>query len=118
MNQTFKVGQILENSVRQFTKIISIKNGVYGLSGWSTKDAATKATVAFQHVNGYGLKYAGARVVGGKETPAPTTEDDSPKYTKASLKALGKDGLTALAESLGVDATGKMDVVIERILAL
>ena len=93
MTQDFKVGAILENSVRQFAKIIAVREGnIYGLSGWTTRESAEKATVAHKFVNSYGLEYAGARVVkGGTGASTKTfksdtddTGNDQPVAPKAS----------------------------------
>lgn len=75
MDNKFKVGMILENPIRQFSKIISHKNGVYGLSEWSNRINAEKATVAYIHLNIYGLQYANVRIIEvkkGKSKPNDT----------------------------------------------
>jgi len=97
----YAVGQILVNDLRQFTKIISLKNGVYGLSGWTSKENAEKATVAHKFVNVYGLKYANLRVVSAgpkvkatapAETSGSKAKETTPKnvVTKAKGKAKAK----------------------------
>lgn len=62
--------------MRQFAKVLSFKDGIYSLSGWSDKETATKAQSAAIHVNEYGLAAAGAKIAtkgkdGALETPAP-----------------------------------------------
>lgn len=94
----FKVGQIIKNSLNQYTKIISHNRGVYGLSGWTNQKSAEKATVAVKYVNKYGLQYANAMVVSGKgkgksESNAPDTDNasNSDAPTKASIAKLSAD---------------------------
>lgn len=78
----FAVGDILINSLKQFTKIISIKNGIYGLAGWTTKDSAEKSTVATKFVNSYGLEYAGVEVF--STTTAKVAKASAPVASVAS----------------------------------
>lgn len=96
MLKEYKVGDILENSIRQFAKVISIKNGIYGLSGWTSKENAEKATVAYKYVNGYGLSYAGVKLISSgssKKTEAPSVKASSKttttKESKPKAKATG-----------------------------
>ena len=63
MFENVKVGTILENSIRQFAKVISSKNGMYGLSHWGTREQAMKSTVAFKFLNVYGLQSGNVRIV-------------------------------------------------------
>lgn len=110
-----KVGAILVNSMRQFTKIISIRKGIYGLSGWSSRANAEKATVAHKFVNVYGLKNGGVRVVkgsskGSANAPAETSGDEATnKPTKAEINKLSADEAKALLKKeTGEDVeTGK-----------
>jgi hypothetical protein len=88
MDILFKVGSILENSIRQFTKVIFLKNGVYGLSGWTSREHAEKATVVRQRVNKYGLQYACVKAVtssADKSAPSQTKATSTSK-TKAAKK--------------------------------
>ena len=80
----YAVGQILVNDLRQFAKVISCKNGVYGLSGWSSKENAEKATVAHKFVNVYGLQYANLRVV-STETKAKASAPAKASVSKAEV---------------------------------
>lgn len=95
----FKIGSVVENSMRQFTKIISYRRGIYGLSGWTSRANAEKATNAVTFVNKYGLEYAGAKTVskGGStkdKSNAPEVSDDAP--TKAEITKLSADEAKAL----------------------
>lgn len=117
----FKVGQILENSLRQFAKIITIRNGIYGLTGWTSREAAEKTNVAHKHVNEYGLLYAGAKVVkGGKVSNAPETKDEAPTASdapsKSSINALKADDARALAEKEGLSSEGNAKDVKARLI--
>lgn len=126
------VGALLQNSVGQFTKIISVKNGVYGLGGWTTRGNAEKQTVAHKFVNEYGLQYANAKVVSGTSSPkakaksddnadaagSTNTADDKTAKVKAKLKAMSAKEVKAYAEKLGVDNTGNRADVEKRIIAL
>jgi hypothetical protein len=90
----FKVGDVLVNDLGQFTKIISLKNGKYGLSGWSTRSSAEKETTARQFLNIYGLKAANLRVLSSAsivkaKAPAKTVGKTTPKkVAKAKAKAI------------------------------
>lgn len=87
MDNKFKVGMILENPIRQFSKIISRKNGVYGLSEWSNRINAEKATVAYIHLNIYGLQYANVRVVEtGKGKSKPNDTINIEKISEPEIK--------------------------------
>lgn len=86
----FKVGAILVNSMRQYTKVISFKRGVYGLSGWTTRDNAEKATIAHIHVNVHGLTYANARVA---------TSDAKKANAKAPAKPSTPTGAASKSDS-------------------
>lgn len=101
MKTDFKIGALLENSIGQFTKIINVRNGVYGLGGWATRANAEKQTVAHIHLNGYGLRINGIKVVsgkGGKAAPAEPTKAApkarAPRKTSAK-KAPAKKKATA-----------------------
>lgn len=90
----YKVGQVLESSHKQFTKIISERNGLFGLSGWTTRANAEKATRAIEFRNEFGLRAAHARVVsevkkGGsrKSAPATSTPDAVPSAPAATTDA-------------------------------
>lgn len=100
-DKQYTVGTILENKVKQFTKVISVRNGVYGLSGWTTLKNAEKATVARLFINSNGTRHAGCKVVkaGTKtkasDTGAPSGNDaggfDLEKATGAVLKKILED---------------------------
>lgn len=89
----YKPGAILKSEVGQFAKIISVRNGVYGISDWSTKKNAEKATVANKFINAYGLKYANCTVeksaqAGKAKAPAKSsTKQAAPKKAPAKKTA-------------------------------
>lgn len=120
------VGAILENRLRQFCKVISVRNGVYGLSGWTTRAHAEKATITQVHLNVYGLRNASVKVVSGSSESEPTqesapeteeTEVAEEGLSEKELNKLSADDLKELAETMGVEYTNKKDTV-ERIIAL
>ena len=117
----FKVGQIIENSLRQFTKIVSVRNGIYGLTGWQSRESAEKSNVAHNFVNVYGLRYAGARIVkGGTASNAPETEgstDATEKPSKSSINKLNAADARAFAEKEGLSTEGNAKDVKDRIIA-
>lgn len=78
---------ILENAVGQFTKIISVRNGVYGLSGWTTRANADKATAPAIHRNKYGLDQA---VVGTHAGNARQASRGQARATVAAKKTAAK----------------------------
>lgn len=117
----FKVGQILENSLRQFTKVVSVRNGIYGITGWMSRESAEKSTVAHKFVNKYGLSYAGVKAVkGGKSKGATAPEEngtdsvDTP--TKSSINKLVAADAKALAEKEGLSSDGTAKEVKERLI--
>lgn len=87
MSLKLEVGAIIENHVRQYAKVISVKNGVYGLSDWMTRDNAEKATIAVRHINVYGMQYAGIKVVSAVKASKPSAKsvpsDEAGKPTAA-----------------------------------
>lgn len=104
MGEKIAVGSLFENHLRQFAKVISAKNGVYGLSDWMTRANAEKATVATRHINVYGLESSGAKIVKSVKAPqapsatsapsdeagnppAETEEETKPKAKKNKPKA-------------------------------
>ena len=72
--KTYKVGQILKSDSGQYTKIISVRNGVYGISGWVNEKSAKKSTIAMKHVNRHGLANARLIATSGKAN-APAKKD-------------------------------------------
>lgn len=95
-NRNVKIGTLLVNSAGQYTKVITHKRGLYGLSGWGTEKNAKEATVARVFLNRFGLSFGGARPVKG--TPAsvanaPATNEGGTANTptKASIKKLSAD---------------------------
>jgi len=117
----YSVGAIVQNSLKQFAKVISIKNGLYGISGWTTLPNAEKATIIAKYVNIYGLKYAGAVVVkadSSKATHAKAEKTSSEKFTKTQLNKMNAQEVKDLATKLKIDNSGNKKDVIERILAI
>lgn len=114
------VGAVLENSLRQFSKIISVKDGVYLLSGWTTKEHAEKATVGYTRMNIFGLQNAGFKIASTpkklKRANAPASSSDD-KLSKGDLEKLSAKDVKAYAESINVDNSGTKKEVIERIIA-
>lgn len=105
----YQVGAILKNPLRQYTKIISVKNGVYGISGWQSRENAEKSTIAMKHLNVFGLQFSGVRVVeqadaktskkSAKSKPSdeagePTKAKKSAKKSTAAKTARGKSTKT------------------------
>jgi len=114
----FQVGDVVVNEVRQFAKIISIRNGVYGFSGWTTLPNAQKATVAQKFLNSYGAQSANLQVVkGASKVTAPADEfgSNDKKPTKSSLVKLNAEAVKALAEKLGVNTEGTKPAILERL---
>ena len=108
--QEYTVGTILTNKLGEFTKVISLRNGIYGITGWVKKQKkAEEATVATKFVNKFGLKYAGVSIIkkgkvskeAPKETEPETGDDDELDLTKAK-----GDDLKAYAEKNDIDITG------------
>lgn len=102
-NSQYEVGQILKNSVGQYAKIISINDGRYGLSGWTTLRGATEAETTTLVLNVYGIEACEAEVTTDKASDDSDSSDV--KHTKKSLKKLDEDALKALAIEQGVEVT-------------
>lgn len=108
----YQPGAVLVCDNGTYTKVISEKNGVYGISGWAGKRSAEKANVARKFINGHGLKYAGARIVSEGEiveekADAPADSSGEHEYTRTQLRDMKVDKLYPLAESVGVSTDGK-----------
>lgn len=93
----FKVGQIIENEVGQFTKIISFSDGRYGLGGWTRSQASAKdQNIVFTYINIYGLTTANAKVVGKTEEAPEASDDDNIELGKylvtGEIFPLNEDG--------------------------
>lgn len=123
MSQEFKVGQILENSLRQFTKVVSVRNGIYGLTGWMSRESALKSNVVHKFVNIHGLRYAGVKVSkGGKASDAAPASaaggsDSTSAPSKSSINKLVAADAKALAEKEGLSSEGTAKEVKERLVA-
>lgn len=71
MSKAIKEGQIIQNRLGQFAKVIAIKGGFYYLTAWfSKKDQAQEAETRASFVNEIGL----ARITGDAE---PATQDST-----------------------------------------
>lgn len=88
MTKNFKEGDILENSVGEFTKVISadVAAEAYSISGWTNRKTAEEATVAMARVNTYGLKACEAVVAGTSKVKATAPK----KKVTTAPKVAGK----------------------------
>lgn len=114
----FEVGQIIKNSIGQYTKIVSVNDNRFGLTGWSNLANAKKSNVVTTFLNIFGLENCEVEItdeVSDESEVAPTTEDK--KVTKKSLKELDVEELTALAGTLGVeiDESDKKGDILEKL---
>lgn len=106
MSKAIKIGTILEDtSSGQFTKVINLRNGVYGLGGWVTRKSAEKQTVNTIHMNGRAIRLnAAIKVHGAKasEKVAPAGSDASapaePKAPKAPKSTIAKPAVRKAAK--------------------
>ncbi len=117
----YQVGTILVNSVGQFTKIISFRNGRYGLSGWvASRTNAEKANVAFKYVNTSGLAAISVQIVKGSAVkPAPAASKVAPtkKPTKAKLSKLSVAKLTSMATKLKLSVSEDKGTLLKTLFA-
>lgn len=116
MIKDIKVGTILENSIREFTKVLVIKDGMYGITGWSNLKGTKDSKVVVTYLNSFGIESTGATIVKGDKpvvanAPAPTS--DAP--TKTSLGKLSAEEVKALAVELKLDAEGTKPEILERL---
>lgn len=114
----FSKGDILQIPEGKFTKVIYVKNGVYGISGWTfSRRGAEKGNTAFKRINKFGMRNLGAKKVSSDE---PVEKDEMPeredKYTKSQLNGMLKDEVVEIAEELGFKKSGTKKEVIERII--
>lgn len=111
MEKVYKVGTILKASSGEYTKIISYRNGVYGISGWASLVSAKKATVVQKSINAYGFQNANARVVSaGKETE----EKSSPEDLTQKEETLTVPKLKELLKEAGLTVSGNKAQLEER----
>lgn len=82
MTKNFKEGDILENSVGEFAKVISadVEAESYSISDWTNLKTAKEATVATAKVNIFGLQACEAKVAGTSKVVAP--QKVAPKKAK------------------------------------
>lgn len=117
----YKVGDLLLNSVGQYTRIISIHANRFGLSGWTTKVNAEKANVATKFVNIYGLEAAQVKVVGkgaskkSEQSASEETGSDDKKPTKTSLNKLNAKAVSEYVESLGIEVASTRAENLEKL---
>ncbi len=123
----YKVGDIIKNSIGQFTKVIGITNGtMYALSGWTNLKSAKEATVATIFLNIYGLEACEAtKVSSTKASDEDHSSDDEDEEsdeegdedqdgddeeakapTKSSLAKMSAEAVKELAESLEIETEG------------
>lgn len=123
-SKTYKAGTILSNKLKEFTKVISEKNGIYGISGWVRRESdAKKATVATKFINKFGLKYAGVKIVkaGSKTEDAPSDVEETAENGDENVIDLTKakgDELKAYAEENDIDISDldKVKDIRERVI--
>lgn len=123
MIKDIKVGTILENSVREFTKVLVIKGGMYGITGWSNLKGTKDADVVVTYLNSFGLEACEVKIVKGDKpvvANAPATTENAPegdKPTKTSLGKLSAEEVKALAVELKLDAEGTKPEILELLFA-
>lgn len=121
MIKDIKVGTILENSIREFTKVLVIKDGMFGITGWSNLKGTKDSKVVVTYLNSFGIESTGAKIVKGDKpvvANAPATTGNAPegdKPTKASLGKLSAEEVKALAVELKLDAEGTKPEILERL---
>lgn len=114
------IGTIIENRLKQFAKVLSSKNSVYGLSGWTTRKNAEKATVITHFLNEFGMRGAGVKVVSGKEVAKEEKkkeEADEPEFTKTALNKMSAAEVKELAGQRGFKKSLSKKELIELLTA-
>lgn len=118
----FKVGDIVKNSVGQFTKILSIKDERYGLSGWATLPNAKKSTVVTTFLNVFAMEELDLETVSGSKDDSTSSNDQTggsnddksdDKPTKSALSKLSAEEVKAKAVELGLNADGNKAETLE-----
>lgn len=86
----FKAGDILENSISEFTKVIKadVEAESYSISGWTNLKTAKESTVASTIVNTYGLEACEAKLAKAKAAPVKAAAKAPAK--KAAAKTAPK----------------------------
>lgn len=119
----YQPGDIVKNVENNlFAKIFTVVNGVYRLGAWATLENAKTAKGAYQQINIYGMELNAFEVVDHVDLDAPEFDEfnapvEDLKPTKSSLGKQKAEELVALAEKLGLDATGNKTEVLERLFA-
>ena len=92
MTKNFKEGDILENSVGDFCKVISadVEAESYSISDWTNRKSAEEATVATAKVNLYGLQACEAQVAGTSKKATAPKKAVAPKKVTTAPKVAGK----------------------------
>lgn len=84
MSKALKIGSILETPTGEFAKVINVRNGVYGLSGWTNRKNAERATVAHVHMNGRAIRNnSDIKVMSATSSKAAPAKSDAPAAPKA-----------------------------------
>lgn len=107
----------MENSIREFTKVLVIKDGLFGISGWTNLKNAKESKVVVTYVNSFGLESAEVKIVkgGDKEDSSNAPGDDTKSETpnKSSLAKLSAEEVKAKADELGLVSTGTKAETLE-----
>lgn len=119
----FKVGDIVKNSFGQFTKILSIKDERYGLSGWTTLPNAKKATVVNTFLNVFAMEDLDLETISESKDDSTSSDDQTgdsndantsdDKPTKSALSKLSAEEVKAKAVELGLSADGTKAETLE-----
>ena len=108
-DKEYVVGSILKAQDGTYTKIISEKRGVYGISGWSQQRSAKESTVAHKFINKYGLRFANVQVISCPEEIFETTDENDAEDT-IDLATANGNMLKAYAKDNGIDIKGAKNV--------
>lgn len=104
MSKAIKIGSVIEDtSSGQFSKVINVRNGIYGLGGWTSRKSAEKQSVATIHMNGRALRNNASLKItsaaSGKVAPAkPDAEPKEPKAPEAPKSTIAKPAVRKAAK--------------------
>lgn len=90
----FEVGQIIKNSLGQYTKIVSILDNRYGLTGWSNLPNAKKSNVVTTFLNIFGLENCEVEItdeVSDESDEAPTLKDKKGEVEVAEYLVISEE---------------------------
>lgn len=112
---TLKVGDVIKNEVGQFTKVISINDGRYGLSGWTTLTNAKKATMVTTFLNEFAIETLAFDIIDAESDDELHTSDDqdTDEVSKEALAKLSAKEVKAKAVELGLNADGTKAETLE-----